>query len=365
MAEQGDSQEVVACSSCGGDVKFTPGSTEVECNYCGATTEIEVEERVIVERDFAAVLAKVKGQAPLEEEDVLTCSGCGANIEFDADCASDSCDFCGKALLSEGHKQKLIKPQALLPFKISKADSSSSFKSWLNSRWFLPNQVKQMHQLRPINGCYIPFWTYDALTDTSYTGQRGEYYYVTEYYTVQQNGKSVRRSRQVRKTRWYAASGVVRDSFDDLLVLASNSLPRKYADELEPWDLEELVPYTRGFLAGYRVETYGVDLEEGFTHAETQMKPVIESHVKRDIGGDVQRISSVNLHCKDISFKHILLPIWISTYIYKERPYRFLVNARTAEVQGERPWCPLKISLAVLTVAVVIAGIAFAIAQNQ
>ena len=365
MSEEETNHEAVTCSSCGGDVKFEPGSTQIKCKYCGATNEIDVEDRVIIERDFTEVLEKVKGQAPLAEEPVLSCSGCGAMVEFDAECSSDTCDFCGKALLSEGHKQKLIKPQALLPFKINKSESSASFKAWLNSRWFLPNKVKKMHRVRPINGCYIPFWTYDALADTDYSGQRGEYYYVTEYYTVQQDGKSVRKSRQVRKTRWYPASGVVRDSFDDLLVLASKSLPRKYAEELEPWDLKELVPYTRGFLAGYRVEAYGVDLEEGFSQAEEQMRPVIESHIKRDIGGDVQRISRVNSRCQDISFKHILLPIWISTYIYKDRPYRFLVNARTSEVQGERPWCPIKISLAVLTVVVIIGSIAFAIAQNQ
>ena len=140
--------------------------------------------------------------------------------------------------------------------------------------------------------------------------------------------------------------------------MASHSLPDTIARKLEPWDLQNLVPYQPGYLSGFKSETYQVGIESGFEEAKGLMDPAIHTTICRDIGGDEQRISSVSTSYSDISFKHILLPIWISTYQYKSKAYRFLVNARTGEVQGERPWSFIKIALAVLTaIAIIAAGI--------
>jgi len=207
----------------------------------------------------------------------------------------------------------------------------------------------------------VPHWTYDANTTTDYTGQRGEYYYETQWYT-DSNGN--RRSRQVRKTRWYYASGRVFNSFDDLLVLASESLPRKYAEKLEPWDLDGLMPYQEEFLSGFKAENYSVDLATGFQTARDMMEPTINQTIRRDIGGDTQRISSKNVLHDNITFKHVLLPVWVSAFRYDNKVFRFLVNARTGEVQGERPWSWVKITFAVLGAIALVALIVF-LAQQK
>jgi len=202
---------------------------------------------------------------------------------------------------------------------------------------------------------YVPYWTYDSDTTSFYRGQRGEHYWETQHYTTRQNGKTVHKTRRVRKTRWYPASGTVWGSFDDVLVLASNSLPRKYTEKLEPWDLHNLVPYKDEYLSGFRAESYHVDLADGFEYARGIMDVQIRRLVRRDIGGDEQRISSVRTQYDRITFKHILLPIWISAYRYKNTTYRFLVNGRTGEVQGERPWSWVKIMLLVIGLLALVA----------
>ncbi|MEO0587233.1 MAG: primosomal protein N' (replication factor Y) - superfamily II helicase, partial [Planctomycetota bacterium] len=179
------------------------------------------------------------------------------------------------------------------------------------------------------------------------------------------DSKGNTRTRRVRKTRWYPASGVVGRAFDDVLVLGSDSLPRKKTEELEPWDLAALVDYDPAFVAGFTAEAYRVDLESGFGHATQIMDGVIRGDVRRDIGGDEQRIHSVKTQHDDITFKHILLPIWISSYRWKDKVYRFLVNGRTGEVQGERPWSWWKIAGAVLAGLIVVGAIAAAVALAQ
>ena len=116
-----------------------------------------------------------------------------------------------------------------------------------------PQRAQEEGQARNeerIQGIYVPYWTYDAHADTHYRGQRGTYYYVTQSYTATVNGKSVMRTRQVRKTRWRNVSGHVADNFDDVLVLASKSMPEKLADALEPWDLKSLSPTRTNTSAG-------------------------------------------------------------------------------------------------------------------
>ena len=78
------------------------------------------------------------------------------------------------------------------------------------------------------------------------------------------------------------------------------------------------------------------------------MAQVIRSDVRRDIGGDAQRIHDIQTRYGDVSFKHILLPVWVASYRYGGKAYQFVVNGQTGEVQGERPYSWIKIAIAVL-----------------
>jgi hypothetical protein len=230
--------------------------------------------------------------------------------------------------------------------------------------WFAPSELKRRAERAQIAGVYIPCWTYDCGTTSDYTGQRGDDYWDTQTYTSFENGRSVTRTRQVRKTRWWPASGRVADDFDDVLVLASRSLPSGYAEALEPWDLKDLVPYRDEYLSGFVAESYQIALPEGFEIAKGIMADAIRATIARDIGGDHQRIHSVDTRYFNVTFKHALLPVWISAYRFHDRTFRFLVNARTGEVQGERPYSWVKITLAVLAALAVIAIIMLIMSQR-
>jgi hypothetical protein len=207
-----------------------------------------------------------------------------------------------------------------------------------------------------MTGIYVPYWTFDAATRSRYQGERGEHYYETRTVTVQVNGRSERRQEQVMKTRWYPASGRVARDFDDVLVIASRSLPGHMGDALAPWDFTALQPYTPEFLAGFQAEGYTVGLADGHAVARDRMAEVIRSDVARDIGGDEQRIHSVDTDWSEETFKHLLLPVWMAAYKYNGKSYRFVVNGQTGEVQGERPWSIWKIGIAVVLVVALVAG---------
>ncbi len=342
------------CTQCGAKVEFAPGTDELECPYCGHRTSIPASTEGIEELDFQSGLAELGADAATEEVLSVSCPSCAALVEPPPSAEAFPCPYCGTSIVATAKSHRLIKPQALLPFKIARDQATAAFKAWIRKLWFAPNALKKMARLQDrLQGLYAPYWTYDADTVSQYTGQRGDNYTTTR--TVTRNGKRV--TETVVKIRWRPAAGTVARDFDDVLVVGSKSLPRDLAEELEPWDLPNLVSYADEYLSGFIAERYQVDLKQGWTRATERMDEVIRGDVKRDIGGDHQRITTLHTRHSDVTYKHILLPMWICSYRYKHKVYRFLVNARTGEVQGQRPWSWVKITLAAIVVGVVAAFI--------
>ena len=354
----------LSCRDCGANLMYAPGTTALKCNYCGAENQIVAEvETIIEEEDFYTALQEVSSKADMQTLQTVQCDGCGARTTLKPNVVSDECAFCGTPLVTSSPEPvEVFQPKSLLPFGIEQKKAGELFKNWVGSLWFAPNDLKRRASLtEKLKGMYIPYWTFDSQTDSRYHGMRGDYYYTTESYT---DSDGNHQTRQVRHTRWSPVSGRIDHFFDDTLVLASHSLPRNYVDKLEPWDLEKLAGYDERYLSGFQTETYQIDLKSGFEVAKGKMQDQIRNLVSRDIGGDEQRIEDIKIDYNDITFKHILLPLWISAYRYQDKVYRFLVNARTGEVQGERPYSAIKIALAVIAALLVI-GLFFYFTQGR
>jgi hypothetical protein len=279
-------------------------------------------------------------------------------VQFQPPEVAGVCPFCAAAIVAQPKSADLeIAPNGLLPFGLEKRAATGSIQSWLASRWFAPNALKSVARPDGIHGVYVPFWTYDAQTRSAYTGERGDYYYETEYVTVQNaRGEAVRQQQQVRRTRWSGVSGQVENAFDDVLVPASRAIDERRLRELAPWDLEAVAPYEPAYLAGFKAQRYQVELADGFETAQAIMNSSIQHAVRSDIGGDEQQVHSVNTRWNDVTFKHVLLPVWIGAYRFQGKVFQVTVNARTGEVQGERPYSTLKIALAVLAALILIAA---------
>ena len=352
------------CDNCGADLRFDPDAAQLSCDHCGNIVPIDGLGRnfaPIRELDLRAALNATLPQTEMEETRVSTCPNCAAQVEFDAAVHSAECPFCATPVVTDTGTHRHIKPKGLLPFALSEKDARGAMTKWLGQLWFAPSGLQDYARKgRAMQGIYVPYWTFDADTQTRYAGQRGTVYYETR--TVMRDGK--RTQVQVPKVRWRNVSGRVARFFDDVLVLASRSLPKRFTDALEPWDLSELEPYSPEFLAGFRAEGYMVELAPGFDEARVLMDRVIERDVKFDIGGDRQRISSIDTKVSDVTFKHILLPVWLAAYKYRGKTYRFVVNGRTGRVQGERPYSALKITIAIILVAILAAIFGYLYAQN-
>lgn len=349
------------CKNCGGDLKFSPGARSLTCPFCGTVNEIESASPVAFQKelDYQAYLDKFAEKAQTQEVRTTTCGGCGAEVSFGTNETTAQCIYCGTEVVATGESHKAMPPQYLVPFVLPKSEAEDSFKGWLKKLWFAPSKLKKMaRRSEALVGIYFPFWTFDAKTESDYTGERGTDYTVEEK-TTDSNGEPT--TRRVTKTRWDPASGHVSRDFDDMLITASSSLPPRLATRLDKWDLSQLHEYDEQYLAGFRAETYSKGLKDSFSEAKSEMEDVIEQDVRRDIGGDHQRVHSVDTSFSAVTFKYILLPVWSFAYTFKGKAYQVLVNAQTGEVEAERPWSWVKIAAAVLAVAAVAIGGYFAV----
>jgi LSD1 subclass zinc finger protein len=345
----------IPCSQCGAKLDYAPGTESLKCPYCGFEMPIQNPPAQVVELDYLSALDEAVHEKEAHDALRVKCDQCGAETTMPAESAAGICPFCGANMVFSGNVTRLIKPEALLPFRVTNKEAFESFRQWIRKLWFAPNNLKQYARSQgKLAGVYIPFWTYDSDTTTAYQGERGDYYYTTETYTTIENGRRVTRTRQVRHTRWTPVGGTVENAFDDILILASKSLPKIYADRLEPWDLTNLIPYADDYLSGFRAESYQISLPQGFEAAKAVMAPVIANSIRLDIGGDEQQIHSSQTEYGNTTFKHILLPVWLSAYRFREKIYRILINARTGEVQGERPYSTWKIGGAVLFILIIV-----------
>lgn len=355
------------CTTCGADMRYEPGTSDMVCDHCGANEAILSPATVrLNELDFRKGLALALDDADTEETRVLQCENCGAQVEFDTDTHAAECPFCATPVVTDTGLHRHIKPRGLLPFALQEGEARARMNDWLGSLWFAPSGLQDYARAgRALQGIYVPYWTYDAQTSTKYTGKRGNVHYVKRTETVTVNGKRQTRTRRERKISWSNRSGTVSRFFDDVLVLASRSLPKDYTDALAPWDLSALETYRAEYLAGFRAEGYTVDLQDGYDEARAFMDRMIHRDIKADIGGDEQQVTSRDTRVWDITFKHILLPVWVAAYKYRGKTYRFVVNGQTGTVKGQRPYSRIKIAIAVILGAIAAAAIGYIVSQNQ
>lgn len=365
VAGHGDSVDsgkgrIFPCDKCGADLEFSIGTQSLKCPFCGTVKTIEVDEgAAVVENDFRAMLEQLKLQRlqghvedeSAENEHAVRCGSCGAEVVFQGTLTSSECPYCACPLQRDKihDAPTRIPVDGVLPFQIAEPDAARRLREWVLSLWWAPNQFLRDGANGKFNGVYLPYYTFDSMTHTMYAGQRGDYYYVTVG-----EGKD---QRQERRTAWSFRSGDFDRFFDDLLVVAIKAQNEALMQSLEPWPLERCIPFTQQVLAGLYARTYDIPLEDGFSSARKRMESELTSDVRRRIGGDEQSITAQQTKYSAVTFKHLLLPVWLLAYRYKVKSYRVVINAVTGEVSGERPYSMFKILGAILLVTTIVAGI--------
>ena len=355
-------QKTFPCDNCGAKLLFSIGAQKLTCDHCGFEKQLEFAEGAKVEeRDLEQALqnqvTQRSGAGQFAGTHEVKCTSCGATVTFSGTLTSSSCSYCDAPIQRENAHAAThrIPVDGVCTFAIEKEIASKKLKDWVKSRWFAPNEFKKRGVEGRFDGVYMPFFTFDAMTYTRYTGERGDAYYVTT--------GSGQNKRKERRVNWTSAYGNFQRFFDDVCIPALKSLPQPLLQKLEPWPLEKLVPFSDQALSGKLAHTYEVELKEGLGLVKQRIEGELNKDVRKRIGGDEQRVHTMDTAYSALTYKHVLLPVWILAYRYTGKSYRVVVNAMTGQVSGERPWSPIKIGLAIFA-ALVVAAILYVLSRQ-
>ena len=361
MEESGTRTQSFRCSQCDGKMVYDPASRTLVCDHCGYSKTVPRGEgrRAIVDYDLESGLATARKRGYGAPVHTSQCQECGASVHFADHTTATECDFCGSTqVLEREENSDLLRPESLVPFRISRDQAGQTFAGWLGKLWFRPSDLKRRAQLAEMSGVYVPYWSFAAAVQSDWTAEAGYHYHKTQRYVEEDDaGNVVTKTRQVRRTRWRPAWGSRRDSFREVLICASRGLPEKLERKLWTFDTSELLPYEPIYLAGWRAEEYAVELNDGWRRAVARMESVQARRCAWDVPGDTHRFLHVTNTFSDQTFKHILLPIWISSYRYGNNVYRFLINGQSGEITGKAPLSKLKVGLFSLAAIAIVAVI--------
>ena len=343
------------CPACGGEATWNPSKQKLICPFCGtespATLEVRDGKTVIVEHDLAQAIRNIPDSARGWQAAKISvqCQSCKAISVFDPGKVGQRCDFCGSASLVPYEEIKdAFRPESLLPLKIDEPSSRDLIRAWYGRQWLAPNRFRVRAITDTVKGIYLPYWTFDAQADATWTAESGRYYYVREG------------NRNVRKVSWSPAAGQVSHFFDDDLVCASTGVDAKRLRSIEPFPTETLVPYDPGYLSGWTVERYQIDLVAAAERSRAQMDAELREMCAKQIPGDTYRNLVVNATYTNQTFKHILAPIWLLSYVFGKRSFQVLVNGVTGKVAGSRPWSWIKVGFVIMLALLVVALLIYA-----
>lgn len=330
------------CPNCGATVTFNPASGKMHCDYCGYSCELPKpeDENSIQELDFEAALHKASFNWG-EQKKSVQCKQCGAVTIYDVLETAAVCPFCGSTSVMPAATDETIAPGAVCPFAVTKEKAGESFTKWLKKKWFAPRKAKKNARPDAFNGVYLPYWTYDAQTTSTFTARAGYDRKVRD-----KNGGTK------TETTWSHVNGVYQEFIDDEVVMASKRHENSGVKDFGPFKLSKLVPYSPQLLAGFVAERYSIGLQEGWEKAQVSIKDKLRSNVESYVKSKwrCDRVSNVRLSTlySNITYKYVLAPAWISSFQYKGKTYQFAVNGQTGKVGGKAPVSAFRVILAVL-----------------
>ncbi|OCS82981.1 hypothetical protein [Caryophanon tenue] len=338
------------CPSCAASIAFDPASGLLECPYCGYRAEIPIPEQqqdtIAREINFHDAQARGNFDWGVEKKRII-CEACAAETIYDALQVADTCPYCGSHQVMEASASDTLAPNGVIPFAVTKQQAGEAFHQWIKGRIFTPSKAKKSAKPDAFQGVYMPFWTFDTNTMSHYSARYG----INHYYTDREGKTQV-------ETKWYRTSGIYQQHYDDYLVSATNRYDRDMLAKIQPFDSNNAKGYKPEYVAGFLAERYSIGLDDGWRIAQQGIHGDLDSQIRQEIrmrhrADHVQSLQFSTTH-DDITFKYVMLPIWLSSFQYKQKLYRFMVNGQTGKVGGDAPISPLRVAIAIMLTMLVI-----------
>jgi len=313
---------LIKCPGCGANMRFNPDLQKLYCEHCRTTLEVGKIVRA-KELDLSENIVK---DAIWEQEEnvVFHCDNCGAKVVLTGGETAKVCPFCGTSHVQKTKELAGLKPNGLLPFAFGTEKAAEYSKRWARKKLFSPRKFKKSLKAENLNGVYTPGFTFDSCTTSIFNGRIGK-----RRTRVVGSGKNQRTETYIE---WRTVSGTYYDDFDDILITAGSKFTQKELSKLSPYNTGDSREYCENYLLGFMAYRYDRELAECWDSA----KKVIDSEIRRKIlekyDCDVVDYMNISTTHENVSFKYLMLPVYVGNFTFREKVYNFFVNGTTGRV---------------------------------
>ena len=347
------------CPACTAPLHYSAKSGKLECDYCGSSFDVAEIEALYARKEAEAAAAKQAADAKAEaaqaakaeaaeaaaasggwdtsdlsrdwgaEADglrVYSCPSCGAELICDQSTAATACPYCGNPAIVPGQFSGALRPDSILPFRLSKEDAVSALKQHYKGKLLLPKLFRDNNHIEELRGIYVPFWLFDG-------GAEGAASYRASNTNVYETG-----DYEITETRHYHVVRAGSLAFEKIPVDASSKMPDDHMDSIEPFDYAQLRPFSTAYLPGYLADKYDVTIDDSRDRADTRCSETLAQALRDTVTG----YGACVTEREDIALRrgkvhYALLPVWMLSTKWRGQDFLFAMNGQTGKLVGDLP----------------------------
>ena len=340
------------CPSCTGPLQFSSESGRLECEYCGAGYDVAEIEALYAEKEKKAAEAQQAAEKSETERQefssdgekwdmsglssnwgtdgesmrAYSCPSCGAELICDENTAATSCPYCGNPTVVPGQFSGELRPDFIIPFKVSKEDAVKALKDYYKGKFFLPKSFTKGNHIQEIKGIYVPFWMFDGKAE-------GDVYYEAGQSRTFRSNDS-----EVTETKYYDVYRTGYATFEKVPVDASSKLSDSYMDSIEPYDYEELKTFSTAYLPGFLADKYDMTVEQCIKRADQRCETTILAALRSTVDRyDFCELKDSTVNLKRGKVHYALLPVWVLNTKWGGKNFMFAMNGQTGKMVGDLP----------------------------
>lgn len=336
--------ETIKCPDCGSNMVFDPTKQDLFCEHCGRVESFE-KNREIKEIDIEKGFLEARTWD--EEACVFSCENCGAKVVLGKSETANVCPFCGTARVIKTEELAGIRPNVVFPFLKSIEQASYACINWVRRKFFAPRKFKKTATPHSIKGVYIPTFTFDSKTCSTYFGRIGK-----RHVRTVGSGKNRRTETYIV---WRNISGTHNSFFDDVSITAGNKLEQKKLDKILPFNQKSACVYEDKYLYGFMAYHYEKDIKQCWGEAKVRIDSLLRAQILSRYVYDVVDYLNVSTVHQGVTYKYVMLPVYMGIFRHKNKNYNFYVNGSTGKVIGKTPVSPIKVGVLTLIIAGLIA----------
>ena len=340
------------CPSCTGPLHFSGASGRLECEYCDASYDVAEIEALYAEKEKNAAAAKQTAKEGSAGQSVPSvdgsawdtsdfcedwgaegdgmraygCPSCGAELICEESTAATSCPYCGNPTVVPGQFSGALRPDFIVPFKLSKEEAVKALKSHYKGKFFLPKSFISENHVQEIRGIYVPFWMFDgeAEGDAHYEATRSRTYRSGDY--------------EITETKHYDVYRAGTVTFEKVPVDASSKMPDGHMDSIEPYDYKELKPFSTAYLPGFLADKFDVTVEQSRQRADQRCEGTLASALRGTVKRyDLCILRDSSVHLRRGKVHYALMPVWMLNTKWHGKDFTFAMNGQTGKLVGDLP----------------------------